>query len=80
MSEEEYRFLTELKRVAGDASLINDDSVTGFAFGNYKVIFENGEIKLFGQVGMLDHCRINDFIRSPNAQFRAMKGKMTFHD
>lgn len=78
-TEEEYRFFTELKRVAGDAALINDDSVTGFEFGNYKVIFEDGEIKLFNQKGMVEHCRINDFIRRPNAQFRGLMKSMTFN-
>ncbi len=77
-TEEEYRFFTELKRVAGDASLINDDSVTGFEFGKYKIIFENGEIILFDQAVMLGHCNINDFIRSPNAQFRELKKRMIF--
>ena len=76
---EEYRFFTELRRVAGDAVLINDDSVTSFEFGNYRVIFEDGEIKLFDQTGLLEHCRINDFIRKPNAEFRGLKRRMTFH-
>lgn len=79
-TEEEYRFFTELRRVAGDAALINDDSVTGFEFGDYKVIFEDGEIKLFGQTGILERCRINDFIRRPNAEFRGLKKRMVFHE
>ena len=60
------------KRVISDAALINDDKVTRFEFGSYRVIFEDGEIKLFGETGMIDHCRINDFIRKPNAQFRGL--------
>ena len=72
LQTEEYRFMTELKRVTGDAALINDDSISGFEFGNYKVIFEDGEIKLFDKTGMLDHCKINEFIRKPNAQFRRL--------
>lgn len=64
--------------MAGDAVLINDDSVTGFEFGDYKVIFEYGEIKLFDQTGLLEHCTINDFIRKPNAEFRGLKKRMTF--
>ena len=75
-TEEEYRFLTELKRVVSDAALINDDKVTRFEFGSYRVIFEDGEIKLFGEMGMIDHCRINDFIRRPNAQFRGLMRTM----
>ncbi len=76
-TEGEYRFLTELKRVTSDASLINDDRMTGFEFGAYKVIFEEGEIKLFDQTRMVDHCSINDFIRKPNAQFRGLMRAMS---
>ena len=75
-SEEEYRFLRELKRVVSDASLINDDKVTRFEFGTYRIIFEEGEIKLFSETGMVDHCRINEFIHSPNAQFRRLMRAM----
>lgn len=71
-TEEEYRFLTELKRKVSDAALINDDRATGFSFGEYRVIFEDGKIKLFGQAGMIDHCKINDFIHRPNAEFREL--------
>ena len=71
-TEEEFRFLTELKRVAGDASRINDETVTGFEFGDYRVIFENGMIKLYKQSVMLDHCEINRFIQRPNASFRGL--------
>ena len=69
-NEEEYRFLTELKRIVSNPALMNDGNVTQFAFGNYRVIFEDGKIMLFGENGMLEHCQINDFIRMPNAQFR----------
>ena len=77
-TEEEYRFFTELKRVAADAALINDDSVTGFELENYKVVFEDGEIKLFGKEGMLDHRRINDFNHRPNAVFRELMKQIAF--
>ena len=76
-TEEEYRFLTELKRVFGDAAMINDSDVHGFVFGEYRVIFEEGEIKLFGQAGMIDHCEINDFIHCPNAKFRGLMRSMS---
>lgn len=75
-TKEEYRFLTELKRVASDAALINDDQATGFSFGDYRVIFEEGEIRLFDQTGMLEHCKINDFIHRPNAEFRELMRAM----
>ena len=63
--------------MAGDAALINDSGARGFAFGEYRVIFEEGEIKLFGQDGMLDHCEINKFIHRPNAEFRGLMRAMS---
>ena len=75
-TEEEYRFLVELKRLSGDAALINDDTKTGFEFGNYKVIFENGKIILLDQDRQLSDCMINDFIHHPNAQFRNLMRAM----
>ena len=67
----------ELKRKTSDAALINDDNVTGFEFGEYKVVFEDGEIKLLGHSGIVDHCKINDFVRRPNAQFRGLMRSMS---
>ncbi len=79
-TEEEYRFLTELKRVVSNAALINDDKGTRFKFGIYQVIFEDGEIKLFVEAGMIAHCQINDFIRKPNAQFRGLMRAMQYRN
>lgn len=72
-SPEEYRFLTELKRYVNDASVINeDDCPIGFAFGDHKVLFQDGEIKLIHNRRMITQCKVNDFIRHPNAMFRDM--------
>ena len=75
-TEEEYRFLTELKRVASVESKINEDEVTGFVFGDYRVIFEDGKIKLSDQVRELGNCEIKEFIHKPNAQFRRLMKTM----
>lgn len=72
-SEEAYRFLVELKRRVNDAMLINDDNVVGFEFEGYKVKFEDGEIRLYGNSGRVEYyCKINDFVHKPNAQLRNM--------
>ena len=72
-SPEEYRFLTELKRYVNDASVINeDDRPIGFAFGNHKVLFQDGEIKMIQNGRMIAQCKVNDFIHRPNAMFRDM--------
>ena len=75
-SEEAYRFMVELKRRVGNAALINDDSITGFEVGDYRVIIEDGEIKLFGLTGILNQCSINSFIRRPNAELRGLMQAM----
>ena len=75
-SEAAFRFLVELKRKTSEAALIDDENITGFEFEGYKVIFEDGEIKLFGKEGMVNHCQINDFVRYPNAQFRELMRSM----
>lgn len=63
----------ELKRRVNDAMLINDDNVIGFEFEGYKVKFEDGEIRLYGNSGRVEHyCKINEFVRKPNKQFRNM--------
>ena len=75
-TEEEYRFLTELKRFISDPAILNDDKITGFEFGSYRVIFEDGEIKLWSATGMIKYCTINDFIRMPNAECRGLMKAM----
>ncbi len=69
-TEEEYRFLTELKRVVSDVSLINEQEATGFAFGAYRVIFESGSILLTDGRQIIQRCEIDRFLRHPNAEFR----------
>ena len=75
-TEEEYRFLTELKRITSDPALINNDQVSGFEFGPYRVIFEEGLIKLMNSDGILQQCEINSFIRHPNVEFRSLMRSM----
>ena len=71
-TEEEYRFWTELKRYAGDATMINDDQARGFTFGDYQVIFEDGMIKLAEQGKVLQQVTIQSFQQRPNTVFRGL--------
>ena len=77
-TQEEYRFYTELKRYISNPSIINDDDTPhGFAFGNTRILFQDGEIKLIQNHTMITQCKVSDFIRRPNAEFRDMMKKMT---
>ena len=76
-SPEEFRFLTELKRFVSQTSVINDhhEVPVGFAFGEHRVLFQDGKIQLIHQQKIVAYSEIKDFIRRPNAEFRAlMKG------
>lgn len=75
-TEEEYRFLVELKRIVSDASLINDDQVPGFEFGNYRVLFENDRIKLLNDRTVIQEKEIISFKQRPNAVFRDLMRSM----
>lgn len=76
-TEEEYRFLTELKRFVMDASVINDaEEIKGFVFGDNKVFFQNGEINLVRHGRVIAMCTIANFMKRSNVEFRDMMAKM----
>lgn len=76
-TEEEYRFLTELKRHTSEANIIRDDNrPQGFEFGRHKVLFQDGEIKLIQDGKLFSQCKIADFMKRPNAEFRLMMRMM----
>ncbi len=73
-SPEEYRFLIELKRIVNATSVINDNDEVpmGFAFGNHKILFQDGEIKLIQDGRMITQCKVSQFIRRPYEYFRKL--------
>ena len=74
---EQYRFLTELKRYATDINVINDEDIPrGFLFENHKVLFQDGEIKIIHDGSMITQCKVSDFLRRPNSEFREMMKMM----
>lgn len=71
-TEEEYRFLTELKRRT-DAAVINEeDSSGGFSVGTSKVAFEDGQIMLIKDGKIVGRVEVSEFSRTPNAVFRRL--------
>ncbi len=70
---EEYRFLMELKRYVHNGMIINDnDAPASFLFSGYRVLFQDGAIKLTGDNGFITECTIQDFQRHPHAVFRSL--------
>ena len=78
-SPEEFRFLTELKRFVNQTSVINDsnEKPVGFAFGDHRVLFQDGKIKLIHNRKIIAQSEIKDFIRRPNAEFRGLMKRIT---
>ena len=78
-SPEEFRFLTELKRYVSQTSVINDNNEKpiGFAFGEYRVLFQDGKIKLIHNREIIAQSEVRDFIRRPNAEFRGLMKRIT---
>lgn len=77
---EEFRFLTELKRFVRNTGVINDyERATGFLFGDYKVFFQDGKIRILSKGQIVGQNDIQAFIQHPNAVFRdlmkAIKGE-----
>ncbi len=71
-SEEEFRFLTELRRrtepdVRSDAAQRN-----GFAFGDAVILFDGGMIRALRAGRVTCECPLSDFTRRPNALFRLL--------
>ena len=79
-TEEEYRFYMELKHRT-KAEVINDEaSNSGFTFGDYSVLFDNGEILLFEQERIRKKVSINDFARKPGTVFRNLTDNLFIHE
>ena len=70
-SEMEYRFYTELKRRAKTAQAHSDTAV-GFALGDIRVLFANGEIQLLQDGKTVSSCAIRDFSQRPRATLRML--------
>lgn len=70
-SEEQYRFYTELKRRTG-AVIEGNEINPGFKMGELKILFEDGDIRLYHQGKVVGQCTILEFSHHPNATFRRL--------
>ena len=76
LSEEEYRFYTELKRRTNEAILNVDDSKVGFEIRNAKVLFQGGKIQLIREGRILEECEVEEFTKRPRSTFQRMVEKV----
>lgn len=68
-SEEEYRFYTELKRRTGEAASDEEGVTSGFALGDWKVVFLDGQIHMIQNNVIVNCCSIREFNKRPKAMF-----------
>lgn len=71
-SEEEYRFYTELKRHTGTV-LEDNEFAAGFELGDIKVLFDDGQIRVYRGGKAAGSCSMKEFSRQPNATFRRLQ-------
>ena len=72
-AEEEYRLYSELKRAVNDTTINDTDNNLGFNFGNFTLVFENGNILVSKDKRIFAKYAISDFSRRPNAVFRQIQ-------
>lgn len=75
-SETEYRFYTELKRRVKVISA-RDEPASGFALGDIRVLFADGEIQLFRDEKPVTGCTARDFSQRPGATLRMLLAQRT---
>lgn len=76
-SEEEYRLYSELKRAINDTTINDEDNNLGFNFGNFMLMFEDGQILVSKGKQIFAQYTISNFLRSPNAVFRQMQKELS---
>ena len=79
-SEEEYRLYSELKRAVNDTTINDADNNLGFNFGNFTLIFEDGNILISKGKQIFAKYAISDFSRRPNAVFRQIQNEFLRFD
>ena len=58
--------------------MINEeDPGNGFAVGNNRIAFEDGQILLLSDGKIAEKCAITEFAKTPNAVFRRLMSYMT---
>lgn len=72
-SEEEYRIYTELKRLAQDEAINEDEGVNGFKYNGKTVLLENGKIQVVDAGNIVEQVEVESFARRPRAVFSRVK-------
>lgn len=78
-NEAEYRFYTELKRSARAAE-IEEDRTLGFAMGDCRFVFSDGEILAFREGRILERRTIDEFGKRPAKIFRLLRDAIGLGD
>lgn len=75
-SKEEYRLYLELKRAVNDTTINDVDNNLGFTFGDFTLLFEDGNILISKGKRIFAKYGISDFSRHPNAIFRQIQKEL----
>lgn len=71
-NEAEYRFYTELKRNA-KAAEIEEDRTLGFAIGDSRFVFLNGEILALKDGKIVERRALSEFVKKPAQTYRLLQ-------
>ena len=69
-SEEEYRLYTEVRRLANDASINENDAEPGFRYKGRTIVMENGKIIVTMGDAKIEQISIDTFMRKPRESMR----------
>lgn len=72
-SEEEYRLYTELRRMANNASVNENDTEIGFIYKDTLVTMENGNIYLVKDGKIISKALVENFMRKPRTVMRKIQ-------
>ena len=72
-TEEEYRLYTEIKRMANDSSINDEDNDFGFRYNDKNVILENGRISIINKGKIVKQITAETFSKKPSKAFEILR-------
>lgn len=72
-SEEEYRLYTELKRIAHESSVNDEENDNAYRIKDKTIYIENGNIRIASGKKIVDSFELIDFSKRPSETFRMIK-------
>lgn len=72
-SEEEYRLYTELKRIAHDTSVNDEENDNAYRINDKTIFIDKGAIHVFDEEKPVHSFELTDFSRRPSETFRLIK-------